>query len=233
MFAYVVIVCSIVVLFAVGKESWWLTFLFSILNHCHHHICHHWSWSHKLPCCSSCWNYFDVLDWSFPDPWILFCDCLSCVHTHLATTGLLSGICFTTVFSFALLLIEFWDSSLTSLKCVPLKLFELALFGHSFQGWMCTGKKHLFHIGFSVVPCFLLIVWFFSLLVEILLFLIPANWQLSLWLSLAMAWLSSSKIYDTFEDIGHVQDTSFLNLRTFSEKSLWHQSHLRTYVLCP
>ncbi len=43
--------------------------------------------------------------------------------------------------------------------------------------------------------------------------------------------LSSGKFEDTFEDIEHVQDISFLRPRTFSEKSPQPQSHLRTDVL--
>ncbi len=43
--------------------------------------------------------------------------------------------------------------------------------------------------------------------------------------------LSSGKFEDTFEDTGHVGDMSFLRPRTLLQKSLWPQSHLRTYFL--
>ncbi len=45
-------------------------------------------------------------------------------------------------FWFEFLLVEFIDSSFTCFKCIPLKLFELGLFGYFFQGWLCPGKQH-------------------------------------------------------------------------------------------
>ncbi len=42
--------------------------------------------------------------------------------------------------------------------------------------------------------------------------------------------MSSRKIDDTFDDIGHVRDMSFLCPRTLSWKSLWPQSHMD---ICP